>query len=186
MASTDTSLAGVAVALPAKRGKGRRPVRESHRGEILDAVTAWKMTPLAKREPPTLTELAAKLGATKQLVHYYYKQASGSVEEFIDQCEREVLQRYPCVLDALTRQAEKGNVEAAKAYMRGLVEPRRPQHHSQSAMLQDVLLNQTLHVLLESGDKNAVIVSSIPENAVADTSKRQILSNSHADEESTS
>jgi len=186
MASTDTSLAGVPVALPAKRGKGRRPVRESHRGEILDAVTAWKMTPPAKREPPTLTELAAKLGATKQLVHYYYKQASGSVEEFIDQCEREVLQRYPCVLDALTRQAEKGNVEAAKAYMRGLVEPRRPQQHRQSAMFQDVLLNQTLHVLLQSGDQSAVTVSPTIENRPSDTSKCQIPSNSDANEESTS
>src|ERR1700675_611056 len=74
MVSTDTSLADVPVALPTKRGRGRRPVRESRRGEIVDAVTAWKMTPLAKREPPTLTELAAKLGATKHLVHYYYKQ----------------------------------------------------------------------------------------------------------------
>src|SRR5260370_39386223 len=52
-------------------------------------------------------------------------------------------------------------------------------------MFQDVPLQQTLKILLHGG-QNAVTASRTIENEHANGSKRQILSNSHADEESIS
>jgi hypothetical protein len=186
MASTDTSLAGIPVALPTKRGRGRIPVARSNARECRDRITAWKLTPEEKRQPPTLTALAAELGISKQMASYYAQQIPESIEQFVDSAERGALSRYPGILITLSDLAENGNVEAIKVYIRELAGPRRPQQHKQSAMFQDVLLNQTLQVLIHSGDENAVTASPTIENRPANGSKRQIPSNSHADEESTS
>jgi hypothetical protein len=185
MASTDTSLACVPVALPTKRGRGRIPVARSKARECRDRITAWKLTAEEKRQPPTLTALAAELGITKQLASYYAQQVPETIEQFVDGAERGALSRYPGILKTLGELAEKGSVEAIKVFIRELAAPRRPEKYKQSTLAKDIHLQQTLQVLLHSGDPNTRALSPTLETEPADLSKRQILSNSHTYEEST-
>jgi hypothetical protein len=120
------------------------------------------------------------------MASYHAQQVPETIEQFVDNAERGALSRYPGILKTLGELAENGSVEAIKVYIRELAGPRRPQQHKPSAMYQDVLLNQTLQVLIHSGDESAVTASPTIENGSANASQRQILSNSHADEESTS
>jgi hypothetical protein len=159
-------------------------VARSNARECRGRITAWKLTPEEKRQPPTLTALAVELGISKQMASYFAQQVPESIEQFVDCAERGALSRYPDILNTLSDLAENGNVEAIKVYIRELAGPRRPQQHKPSAMFQDVHLQQAIHVLLD-GDQNNVTSCPTIENKTADTSKRQILSNSHADEEST-
>src|ERR1700674_452124 len=185
MTSTDKSLAGVPVALPTKRGRGRIPVAHSNARECKDKITAWKLTPEEKRQPPTLTALATELRISKQMASYFAQQVPETIEQFVDNAERGAMSRYPGILNTLGDLAEEGNVEAIKVYIRELAGPRRPQQHKPSAMYQDVHLQQTLNVLLHSGEQTAVTTPPTIETGSAAESKRQILSNSHAREEST-
>lgn len=179
MSATETALAGMPTAFPTKRGRGRKPVRESNAAEYRDKITAWKLTREEKRQPPTLTALAAELGISKQLASYYVQQVPETIEQFVDRAEREALGRYPGILRTLGELAGKGSVEAIKVYIRELAGPRRPEQRKQSAMALDIRLQQALQIIHQPGTGNR-------ETEPTHVSERQILSNSHAHEESTS
>lgn len=184
MSATEASLVCPQAALAAKHGRGRTPVSKSNAHECRDRITAWKLTPEEKRQPPTLTALAAELGISKQLASYYSKQIPESVEQFVDDAEREALGRYPHILKALGDLAEKGNVEAMKVYIRQLAEPRRPAQRKASAMASDITLNLAIQTLIRPAEPNSLSASSAIENPPADVSLRQIPSNQNVDEES--
>lgn len=170
--ASDSSV--VASALPpSNRGRGRKPVALSNAREWRDRITAWKLTPEEKRQPPTLTALAVELGISKSLTSYYAQQVPETIEEFVDDAEREALGRYPGILKTLGELAQNGSVEAIKVYIRELAGPRRPQQ-SQSAA-------PNLRIL------SAIQVLVRPDaNSCVDVSNRPILSNSQAIEKSAS
>jgi len=107
------------------------------------------------------------------MASYYAQQVPESIEQFVDNAEREALGRYPGILRTLSDLAEKGSVEAIKVYIRELAGPRRPQK-PQSAIM-DLHLQQAIRVLVSPSASCAV-----------NASERQIRSNSHGDGESTS
>jgi hypothetical protein len=165
------------------------PVARSNAHECRDRITAWKLTPEEKRQPPTQAELAAQLGISKQMASYYAQQVPESIEQFVDGAEREALGRYPGILKTLGELAEKGSVEAIKVYIRELAGPRRPAPRKQNS--QDVSLHLAIQNLMGNVEVNAQETKPANdrltvENGPADASKRQIPSNSGGNQESTS
>jgi hypothetical protein len=180
VSTTETSLAGVPTAFPTKRGRGRRPVVDSNARECKDRITSWKLTPEEKRQPPTLTALATELGISKQMASYYAQQVPQSIEELVDNAEREALGSYPGVLKTLGELARKGSVEAIKVFIRELAGPRRPEQKPPST-IGNIHLQQTIQMLLHPGQSTSPAVKNGPTEA----STRQIPSKSEANEEST-
>jgi hypothetical protein len=180
----ETTSAILEAALPTERRKGRRPVARSNARECRDRITAWKLTPEEKRQPPTQGELAAQLGISKQMASYYAQEVPESIEELVDGAEREALGRYPGILKTLGDLAEKGSVEAIKVYIRELAGPRRAaakQKGSDPSLT--IAIQNLMQPMLETKPVNGHITV---ENVPASASKRQIPSNSDCDEKSTS
>ena len=168
-------------------------MRDSRARELRDRIIAWKLTPEDKRQPLTLTELAAEEGVSKSLASYYAQQAPGSIEELIDSAEGDALRRYPRVLDTLADLAEKGSVEAIRVYIRGIVEPRRPQQQRRDALAVDIRLQQAFQLLpavapQPSGDGTPPAPALLPgaNGATGEEFNCPISSNSNGDEESAS
>lgn len=172
-ASNTTSAVASALPLP-KRGRGRKPVALSNAREWRDRITAWKLTPEEKRQPTTLTALATELGISKSLASYYSQQVPDTVEQFVDDAERETLGgHYPRVLKVLSELAEAGSIEAIRVFIKELASPRRPQQQQSAA--------PNLRIL------SAIQVLVRPDaNSCVDVSNRPILSNSQAIEKSAS
>jgi hypothetical protein len=185
--TTETPLASVPTVISTRRGRGRKPVARSNARECRDRITAWKLTPEEKRQPTTQAELAVELGISKQMASYHARRAPESIEELVDNAEREALGQYPGILKTLGGLAENGSVEAIKVFIRELAAPRRPEQREQNRMYADLHLNLAIQSLiappLESRPPNGPLSL---ENRLTDASKRQIPSNSDADEESTS
>jgi hypothetical protein len=181
--TTEASSATLAAALMERR-KGRKPVARSNAHECRDRITAWKLTPDERRQPPTLTALARELGISKQMASYYAQQVPESVEDLVDSAEREALGRYPGILKTLGDLAEKGSVEAIKVYIRELAGPRRPEQRKLSPMAQDITLQLAIQNLIQPPQENKPTNGHLTvENGSTDKSKRQIPSNSEAYEE---
>jgi hypothetical protein len=68
--------------------RGRKPARESRSAEIRQGIGEWKQTPEGKRQPPTLTELAAELGISHQLASYYASRAPTEYERQSEEYHR--------------------------------------------------------------------------------------------------
>jgi hypothetical protein len=128
-----------------------------------------------------LTALAAELGISKQMASYYAQRVPESIEEFVDNAERDALRHYPPVLNTLSQLAEKGSVEAIKVFIRELAGPRRPQQQKPSAM-GNIHLQQTIQMLLHPGQSTSPAIQNGPKEA----SKCQIPSNSYTDTKSSS
>jgi hypothetical protein len=170
-----------------ERRRARKPVARSKAPECRDRITAWKLTPDERRQPPTLTALAAELGISKQMASYYAQQVPESVEELVDSAEREALGRYPGILKTLGDLAEKGSVEAIKVYIRELAGPRRPEQRKPSAMAQDITLQLAIQNLIQPPQETKPTNAQLTvENRPTDKCNRQIQSNSDGDEKSTS
>jgi hypothetical protein len=157
MTNTKTSLARVPTALPAKRGRGRKPASESNGAECRDRITAWKLTPEGRRQPATLTALAAELGISKQLASYYFRQAPGSIGELVEDIERDqVTRRYLRIVETMGRMAEEGHPEMSKLFMRQIIEPRRV---AQQQNATDPQIVQALKVYVEPREPQTVLVA---------------------------
>lgn len=184
--TTETTSATLGAALPTERKSGRKPVARSNARECRDRITAWKLTPDERRQPPTLTALAAELGISKQMASYHSQQVPESIEELVDSAEREALGRYPGILRTLGDLAEKGSVEAIKVYIRELAGPRRPEQRRTSNMGQDITLQVAIQNLIQPPQETKPTNGQLTvENRPTNTSKRQIRSNSDPNEKST-
>jgi hypothetical protein len=112
--------------------------------------------------------------------------ADPEIHEALEASRSRCVAMLPKAERAVERQLETGDGDLGLRFLEKSGVLSGQEQHKPSAMFQDVLLNQTLQVLLRSGDQIAVTASPTIENGPADASKRQILSNSHAEEESTS
>jgi hypothetical protein len=158
MTNRKTSLARVPTAFPAKRGRGRKPAGESNAAECRDRITSWKLTPESKRQPPTLTALAAELGISKQLASYHLRQAPESIGALIENIERDqVARRYSGVVETMGRMAEEGHPEMAKLFMRQIIEPRRPVQQNQNSMITDLKLLQAVKLYVHPAEPQTVL-----------------------------
>ena len=131
------------------RGKaGRKPVGSGYStAAVRDRVTAWKLTPAEKRQPPTIRGLAAELGVSKSTVEYHLGRAPDGLSELMQAAESDELRnRYPGILKVLGELAEAGNIEAIKVYLRELAGPRRVQ--PKAALVQDNRLQLAVQQLI--------------------------------------
>jgi hypothetical protein len=160
-------------------------VARSNAHECRDRITAWKLTQEDRRQPLTLSALAGELGISKQMASYYAQRVPKSVEELVDNAERETLGRYPCTLKTLGDLTEKGSVEAIKVFIRQLAEPRRTEPRKAAPTSQDLIVQLAIQNLIQpvvEPDPNRKICDV---DGRSDVPVRQILSNSDSNVDST-
>lgn len=140
-----------------KREKAGRPATEDSRGtEIKRKLAEWRLTPPHLREPQTHAALARELNVSRSLLNYYDKRTPQSPQDFIEAVERNALGKYyPQALDAIGRKASE-NVEAFKALVKAVVEPRRAQAATANPMQVNSALHQQIMNLCH-GDKEVSI-----------------------------
>ena len=92
----------------AKSKRGRKPAWESRSAELRQRVAQWKLTPPAKRQPVTLSELARELGIRPSLAGYYARQIPNSADDLLDQIPAVALVHLcPGILDTVVEALHK-------------------------------------------------------------------------------